>query len=162
MPGPGQGKNSQKNKWRENTFNLNVNIVAINSVMITDTLTVRMDPLANETALLTMLLPSNTIATDTHTSKTAPRPALYMAPLSTTAETTANPTTNDASNVTSIDTATAMSSTNNIGLQPQLLTYSTEEVQKLLANVRLDGWQEGYEEGSKKLIEGYRDGYEAQ
>jgi hypothetical protein len=40
-------------------------------------------------------------------------------------------------------------------------TYSHEEVRQLLEDARLDGWEEGYEEGSKKLMEGYRDGYEA-
>jgi hypothetical protein len=34
MPGPGQGKRSHKKKWRKNTPKLNVNITAINTVMM--------------------------------------------------------------------------------------------------------------------------------
>jgi hypothetical protein len=30
-----------------------------------------------------------------------------------------------------------------------------------MEDARLDGWEEGYEEGSKRLMEGYRDGYKA-
>jgi hypothetical protein len=46
-------------------------------------------------------------------------------------------------------------------LDTSSFTYSHDEVQQLLEGARLDGWEEGYEEGSKRLMEGYRDGYEA-
>ena len=79
-------------------------------------------------------------------------------------ETTAKLTTvdaNDASNATSIDKATATPSLNNSAPDMSSFTYSHEEVRQLLEDAKLDGWEEGYEEGSKKLMESYKDGYEA-
>ena len=86
MPGPGQGKHSQKKKWRENTFNLNMNIVAINALMNTETLTARMDPFTNETA------PQTTTMANTATSMPD------TAPISTPC---------NGNNVTCINTATS-------------------------------------------------------
>ena len=134
MPGPGQGKRGQKKKWRESAHP-KTDIAAVNNVMNIGTLTVRTDPLANETA------PPTTIAT-------------------TTANTAAN-NANDTNSTTNVDANTAVSSPVNPTPDTSSLTYSHEEVRILLEDAKLDGWQEGYEEGSKKLMEGYRDGYEA-
>jgi hypothetical protein len=138
MPGPGQGKHSQKKKQRENAFNLNANIASVNAVMNTETLTVRTDPFANETA------PQTTTTANTATS------TADTAPISTPCN------GNDATCIN-----TAASSPVDPAPDTSSFTYSHEEVQQLLESARLDGWEEGYEEGSKKLMEGYRDGYEA-
>ena len=62
MPGPGQGKHSQKKKWHENPFNLNANIAAVNAVLNTDTLTARTGLFANETAPQTTIMATSTTA----------------------------------------------------------------------------------------------------
>ena len=53
--------------------------------------------------------------------------------------------TNDA---THVDTATAVSS-DDATLQLPLFTYTHEEIQVLLDEARLEGWEEGVEEGLK-------------
>ena len=141
MPGPGQGKHSQKKKWHENRFNLNANIAniaAVNAIMNTETLAARTDPFANETA------PQTTTMANTATS------TADTAPISTPCN------GNDARCIN-----TAASSPVDPALDTSSFTYSHEEVQQLLEGARLNGWEEGYEEGSKKLMEGYRGGYEA-
>jgi hypothetical protein len=140
MPGPGQGKRAHKKKWRENAH-LNANIVAVNVVMATS-------QSANKTAPYTTLQNS--------TASTA----------ATTADATTNEATNDANDAMRVDTATAMSSTDDIDSEPHLFTYSHEEVRILLDEAKLDGWQQGFEEGyrtGKKMghEEGREDGYEA-
>ena len=134
MPGPGQGKQGQKKKWRESAHS-KTDIAAVNNVMNIGTLTARTDPLANEMA------PPTTIAT-------------------TTAYTAAN-NANDTSSMTNVNANMAVLSPVNLTPDTSSSTYSHEEVHILLEEAKLDGWQEGYEEGSKKLMEGYRDGYEA-
>ena len=157
MPGPGQGKRRNKKKWRENTLNMNANITAINVVMATDLLT----------------------------KETGPNMASYTAAQTNAVTTTAGAATNNASDVTHIDTAAATLPANDETSQPLLFTYSHEEVQLLLEDARLEGYQEGFEEGhrmgrktgheegkedgyeegynegSRKWGEGYREGYEA-
>jgi len=49
-----------------------------------------------------------------------------------------------ASNAMHIDTATAALPANNESSQPLEFTYSHEEVQGLLEDARLDGYQEGF------------------
>jgi hypothetical protein len=154
MPGPGQGKRTQKKKWHENTSNLNANIIAVNAVIMASN---TMAPSVT-IAMSTMLLPSDVTAVTPPANETAPKTASYTASLPTTSISTTGVTTsdpNDASNINAIDSTPDTSS----------LTYSHEEVCILLEEARLDGYQEGYdegnEEGSKKLMEGYRDGYEA-
>ena len=138
MPGPGQGKHSQKKKWHENAFNLNANIAAINSVINTDTPGARMDPFTNEMA------PQTTTTANTATAMAD------TAPINTPC---------DGNDATCINTAA--SSPVDPAPDTSSFTYSHEEVQQLLEGARLDGWEEGYKEGSKKLMEGYRDGYGA-
>jgi hypothetical protein len=154
MPGPGQGKRTQKKKWRENASNLNANITAVNAVI---TASNTMAPSAT-VATLTTLLPSDVTAVTPPANEMAPKTASYTASLPTTSISTTGVTTSDpnnASNINAIDSTPDTSS----------LTYSHEEVRILLEEARLDGYQEGYdegnEEGSKRLMEGYRDGYEA-
>jgi len=154
MPGPGQGKQGNKKKWRENALNMNANIASINIVMAMDLLAKEMGP--------------NT--------------ASYTAVQTNAVTTTAGAATNDAMH---IDTATAVLPANDKSSQPLEFTYSREEVQQLLEDARLDGYQEGfkeghktgrktgheegkedgyeegYNEGSRKWGEGYREGYEA-
>jgi hypothetical protein len=139
MPGPGQGKHSQKKKWCKNAFNLDMNIAAVDTVM---------------TALSTTALKvkSATLATLPPSARSLLQPNPQMkehkpAPHAATKPTTAMTTENAATTAPSPDTSS--------------FTYSHEEVQQLLEDARLDGWEEGYEEGSKRLMKGYRDGYEA-
>ena len=110
-------------------------IAAINTIMNIGTLTARTDPLTNE------ITPPTTIAT-------------------TTANTATN-NANDTNSTTNVDTNMAVSFPVNLTPDTSSLTYSHEEVRILLEEAKLDGGQAGYEEGSKKLMEGYRDGYEA-
>ena len=79
-------------------------------------------------------------------------------PTTATVLNTATVNTNDTRN---IDIATAMSSPVKSMPDTSLFTYSHEEVYTLLEEAKLDGWQEGYEEGSRKLMQSYREGYEA-
>jgi flagellar biosynthesis/type III secretory pathway protein FliH len=84
-----------------------------------------------------------------------------------------------------VDTATNVSSMYNVNSEPLPFTYTHDEVQKLIEEAQLGGWQqgfeeghrtgrktgkeegkadgyeEGYEEGSRKWIEGHKAGYEA-
>jgi hypothetical protein len=138
--------------------NLNVNTTAVNTVIMA----------SNTMAPLTTLLCIDTITITTPANETATNLALYTEPKLTTAHPTTAATVdattikvNDSSNTTSIDIATAAPLPNNSSPDTSSFTYSHEEVQQLLEDARLDGWEEGYEEGSKKLMEGYRDGYEA-
>ena len=85
MPGPGQGKHSQKKKRRENfAFNLNANIAAVNAILNTDTLIARTDPPANETAPKTAsyMVPNARTAT-----LTAPTPSAVTTAAGLTNET---------------------------------------------------------------------------
>jgi flagellar biosynthesis/type III secretory pathway protein FliH len=163
MPGPGQGKQSHKKKWRENVSNLNANIAAVNAVM-----TASSTSAANTRTATLATLPSSAVTTAAVlTDETVPETSSYTATLPTkttdTATTTANTVAvdaNDASNTTRVDTATATSPTN------EPFTYSHDEVQQLLEDARLDGWQEGFEEGHRTgrksgHEEGREDGYEA-
>jgi flagellar biosynthesis/type III secretory pathway protein FliH len=158
MPGPGQGKRSNKKKWCENT--LSANIAAVNAVMSTDALTARMEA-------------NNPITAPLHTTSIV------------TTTTTVNTAAIDANDETRIDTATAESSVNDSPQDTQSLTYSHEEVQQLLEDSRLEGWEAGFEEGhktgrktgheegkegsynegdeegSRKWMEGYKEGYKA-
>jgi hypothetical protein len=136
----------------------------------------------NNEIIATPLLANETAA------NTASYTALQATTTTTTRATTANAApndSNDANNATRVDTATDVSSTNDVDSQPLSFTYSHEEVQQLLEDVRLEGWQqgfeeghrtgrktgheegkedgyeEGYDEGSRKWGEGYREGYEA-
>jgi hypothetical protein len=138
MPGPGQGKHSQKKKWRENTFNLDANIAAVDTIIMASNTTA----LKAKTSTLTMSSPS-TVTTAAESTDERTQESSHAATKPTTATTTANA----ATAAPSPDTSS--------------FTYSHEEVQQLLEDARLDGWEEGYEEGSKRLMEGYRDGYEA-
>jgi hypothetical protein len=146
MPGPGQGKRSQKKKWHENASNTNANIAAVNAVMT-----------ASSTAALTAkmatsaTLPLSDVTTTAGiTDETAQDISSHTATQPTTATATANTAavdTNDASNAMHVDTATSASSTNNVDSQQYPFSYN--EVQELLDEVRLEGWREGMEEGYK-------------
>jgi hypothetical protein len=134
--------------------NFNMNITAVNTVIMA------LNTMAPSTtiATLTTLLPSDVTAITPPTNETAPKTASYTASLPTTSISTTGVMTsdpNDASNINAIDSTPDTSS----------LTYSHEEVCILLEEARLDGYQRGYDkghkEGSKRLMEGYRDGYEA-
>jgi hypothetical protein len=141
MPGPGQGKHSPKRKRCKNTFNLNANIVAVNTIMTASSIMA----LSMTTVLPTLLLPSDATAIDTHTSKMAANTA-YTALLPATTETT-------------VDAATL--STNNETSQLLHFTYSHEEVQQLLEDAKLDGWQAGFEEGHRtRRKTGHKEGKE--
>jgi hypothetical protein len=122
MPGPGQGKQSHKKKWRKNAH-LNANIAAINTVMATSSFTNAAAPVSRQ---FTAIEPATT----------------------TIIETTVHPAPNEADHV---DTATAASSKNDIdSQQPQPLLYTHKEVQELLEEAQLEGWREGMEEGYKR------------
>jgi flagellar biosynthesis/type III secretory pathway protein FliH len=129
-------------------MHLNVNIAAINAVMSADTLTVRTDPLANEMA------PQTTMATDATTT-------VDTAPISTPC---------NGNDVMCIDTAIPTLSMNNVDLEPPPLAYSPKEVQQLLEDTGLEGWQAGFEEGHRTgrktgheegKEDSYKEGYEA-
>jgi len=140
------------------------------------------------TATLSTLPPNVVTTAAMPTDETAPKTRSYTALLTTTMDavtTTAGAAANDANDTTHIDTATAALPANNETSQPLLFTYSHEEVQLLLEDARLEGYQEGFEEGhrmgrktgheegkedsyekgynggSRKVGEGYREGYEA-
>jgi hypothetical protein len=135
MPGPGQGKWTQKKKLHENTSNLNMNITAVDTViMASSTLYTKLATLATSplSAVTTTSKP-----TDETTQEAGPHEAR---PPATPRDATTTASSPDTSS----------------------FTYSHEEVQQLMEDARLDGWEEGYEEGSKRLMEGYRDRYEAQ
>ena len=121
-------------------------MAAVSTIMMAPSMTAP----NTKTTTLTMLPPSAVITATAHTDEMALK--------------TKSPPTNDASsasNTTDIDTATAASPPVDPTLNTSSFTYSHEEVWQLLENARLKGWEEGYEEGSKRLMEGYRDGYEA-
>ena len=137
MPGPGQGKRSQKKKWRDNALSLNESTTAVNAVI---------------TAPSTSA-PTTTTATPTMSSLSDISAAEPPATQATTADTAA-PDAND--------TSTAMSSTNDTDSPP--FTYSHNEVQQLLEDARLDGWQKGFNEGHKTgrktgIEQGKEEGY---
>jgi hypothetical protein len=140
-----------------------VNTTAVNTI-ITESNTMA---LSVTMALSTTLLCIDTIAITTSANETVTNSCLYTEPKPTahpTTAATADATTikvNNAGNTTSIDIATDTPLPNNSAPDTSSFTYSHEEVQQLLEDARLDGWEEGYKEGSKKLMEGYRDGYEA-
>jgi hypothetical protein len=188
MPGPGQGKHSQKKKWRENAFNLNASIAAVNAIITASDTSA---PTAT-TATPTMPSRNDETAITPLANETAPSIATYTAQLppmsiitTTTAKAATYKATEDANDVTRVDTATDISSTNNVDSEPLPFTYTHDEVQKLIEEAQLGGWQqgfeeghrtgrktgkeegkadgykEGYEEGSKKWIEGHKAGYEA-
>jgi len=71
------------------------------------------------------------------------------APSTTAPNTTAGTAANDANNATHVDTATAMLPAKDKTSQPLPFTYSHEEVQQLLEDTRLKGWQAGFEEGHR-------------
>jgi hypothetical protein len=134
MPGPGQGKRTQKKKWCENASNLNANITAVNAVMM---------------------------APSTLNAKSATLATLPLSAVTTTSEPT-DETTQEAGPHEARPPATPRDATTTASSpDTSTFTYSHKEVQQLLEDARLDGWEEGYEEGSKRLMEGYRDGYEA-
>jgi hypothetical protein len=113
---------------------LNANITAVNAVM---------------TAPSTLNAKSATLAT------------LPLSAVTTTSEPT-DETTQEAGPHEARPPATPRDATTTASSpDTSSFTYSHKEVQQLLEDARLDGWEEGYEEGSKRLMEGYRDGYEA-
>jgi len=164
MPGPRQGKHSQKRKWHENTFNLDANMASVNAVMTAPSTTAP----NTRTATLSTLPPNVVTTAVVLTDETASKTGSYTALLTTTTDavtTTAGAAANNANNVTHIDTATAVLPANDESLQPLEFTYSHEEVQELLEDARLDGYQEGFKEGHKTgrktgHKEGKEDGYE--
>jgi hypothetical protein len=136
MPGPGKGKQTQKKKWCENTSNLNMNITAVNTViMASNTMA-----LSVTIATLTMSLPSDVTTVTPPANEMTSKTASYTASLPTTSISTTGVMTsdpNDASNINAIDSTPDTSA----------LTYSHEEVCILLEEARLDEYQEGYDEG---------------
>ena len=161
MPGPGQGKRSHKKKWRENVSNLNMNIAAVNTVMMASSTAVPNARTATAT-------PSDKGISTLHANEMAAKTTSYKTLQPTTTITTvtisANTAGNDAINAgeaTRVDTATDTSSTNNVGSQQRPFTYTHKEVWQLIEDAQIDGWQEGYEEGSRKWSEGHEAGYEA-
>lgn len=95
--------------------------------------------------------PNDATATPSLTNEMAPNTVLHVAPLytKTTTATTANiMDANIANDATHVDTATVTSS-DDATSQPPLFTYTHEEVQVLLDEARLEGWEEGMEEGLK-------------
>jgi hypothetical protein len=125
MPGPGQGKCSNKKKWCKNMSNLNVSIAAVNAVMTALNMAT-----PNASLATSELLPPNNATT---TAPPANETALNAHPFTptqsttvTTMTTTANTAVNDANDKACIDTA--VSSINDKTLQALLFTYSHEEV----------------------------------
>jgi hypothetical protein len=129
---------------------------------------------ANTRTATLATLPSSVVTTAAVlTDETVPETSSYTATLPTktmdTTISTANTAavdTNNANSMTRIDTATAVSPANDVSSQPQQFTYTHEEVQELLEDAQLEGWQRGFEEGygtGKKMgrEEGKEDGYEA-
>jgi hypothetical protein len=116
MPGPGQGKQSQKKKWHKNMLNLNENKAAVNAVM-----TAPSTIIPNVRTATLMMLPSTVTTAAEFTDEATPKINSYTATLlattMTTANTTANTATIDTSVATCVDTATATSSMNNTGSQ---------------------------------------------
>jgi flagellar biosynthesis/type III secretory pathway protein FliH len=87
----------------------------------------------------------------------------------TTAKAATYIATNDANDTMRVDTATDISSMNDIDSEPLLFTYTHNEVQKLIEEAQLGGWQQGFEErhrtGRKTgkeegKADGYEEGYE--
>jgi flagellar biosynthesis/type III secretory pathway protein FliH len=148
MPGPGQGKRSNKKKWHENASNLNASIAAVNTVMMAS------NTATPNTSLATSeLLPPNDATT---TAPPANETALNARPFTptqstavTTMTTSADAATNNTNDETHWHVDTAASSINDETSQTLPFTYSHEEVQQLLEDARLDGWQAGFEEGHK-------------
>ena len=158
MPGP--GKRTQKKKWHENTFNLDANIAAGNTVLTapsTNAQNVRSatSKLSSPNDNIIATPPANEIAADT---------ASYMALPATTTVTAADlapNSTDDTSNATRVDIATAASPPVDSIPNTSSLTYSHEEVLLLLEDAKLEEYQEGYKKGSRKWMEGYKAGYDA-
>jgi hypothetical protein len=127
MPGPEQGKRTQKKKWHENTSNLNANITAINTVITAlSTLYAKLATLA--TSLLSAVTTTSE-PTDETTQEAGPHEARPPA-IPRDATTTAS----------SPDTSS--------------FTYSHKEVQHYW---RMQGLMDGggggeYGEGSKRLM----------
>jgi len=105
-----------------------------------------------ETATLSTLSPNVVTTTAMPTDEMAPKTRPYTALLTTTMDavtTTAGAATNNANNATHIDTATAMLPPNDSTPDMDSFTYSHEEVQELLEDAKLDGYQEGFKEGHR-------------
>ena len=86
------------------------------------------------------------------TDEMAPKTGSYTALLTTTTDavtTTAGAAANDANDVMHVDTAIAALPANDTTSQPLPFTYSHEEVQQLLEDTRLEGWQARFEEGHR-------------
>jgi hypothetical protein len=148
MPGPGQGKRSNKKKWHENTSNLNVSIAAVNAIM-----TALNTATPNASLATSEPLPPNDATTTAPPANETASNAHPFTPMQSTAITTTTTSADAATNNTNDETHwhinTAASSINNKTSQTLPFTYSHEEVQQLLEDARLDGWQAGFEEGHK-------------
>jgi hypothetical protein len=146
MPGPGQGKRSNKKKWCENTHS--ANIAAVDAVMMalsittTNTRTTPAPSTSNDGITAALLADEMAPYSCSHTT-------MQSTTAITTTDTTEEPAANDATNATRVDTATAVSPANDVSSQPQPFTYTHEEVQELLEEAQLEGWREGMEEGYK-------------
>jgi hypothetical protein len=113
MPGPEQGKRTQKKKWHENTSNLNANITAVNTVI---------------TALSTLYAKLATLATSP------------LSAVTTTSEPT-DETTQEAGPHEARPPAIPRDATTTASSpDTSSFTYSHKEVQQLLEDARLDGW----------------------
>jgi hypothetical protein len=150
MPGPGQGKRSQKKKWQENALNLNASIAAVNTVMTALSTT----PLNTRMALSAPLPPNDATTTVTPINETVPN---------------ANMSTANTTDEMRVNRATATSSPNDLAPDTDSFTYSHKEVWLLLEEAKLDGWQQGFEEGHRTgrktgqeegKVDGYEEGYE--
>jgi flagellar biosynthesis/type III secretory pathway protein FliH len=148
MPGPGQGKHSNKKKWRENASNLNVSIAAVNAVMTASNMATPNASLATSEPL-----PPNDATTTAPPANETASNARPFTPTQSTAVTTMTTSADAATNNTNDETHwhvnTAALSINDKTSQTLPFTYSHEEVQQLLEDARLDGWQAGFEEGHK-------------
>jgi len=99
-------------------------------------------------ATLSTLPPNMVTTAAVLTDEMAPKTGSYTALLTTTTDavtTTAGAAANNTNDMMHIDTATAALETS----QPLLFTYSHEEVQQLLEDTRLEGWQARFEEGHR-------------
>jgi hypothetical protein len=96
------------------------------------------------------MLPPSDITTAAELTDETSQESSHTAIQPTTATATANAAavdTNNASNAMRVDTATATSTTNDNSIHSPLFVYSHEEVQRILEDARLEGWQAGLEEG---------------
>ena len=165
MPGPGQGKRSQKKKWRDNALSLNENKTAVNAVTTAPSTSA---PIAT-TVTATVPSPNDETAISPPANETAPNKAPYLDQLSTTSVVTTTTAkmatykeTDNASDATHIDKPTAAPGT--VDINPERYPFSYNEVQELLDEARLEGWREGMDEGYKmgknKGVEDGRKEYE--